>query len=234
MTTQSVHTITSQGINAFLHPMTLIEDDLISVDRAHLLKILHKAVKRIEMMEVELAESKNKIQKKDAYILALQSLLTTDELTLITNRRGFFDHFEHELDRVHRDVSKGGVLMMIDLDNFKTINDTYGHGAGDEALRLVAKTLSAYIRKMDCVARLGGDEFVVLFANADRDHCLDRAQKLARKLNRLVLRHDGNRIGIKASLGIKSYGKGDSVTSVLGSADAAMYDNKNNRKATKS
>ncbi len=233
MTSPSIQTISDRAITKFLNPTVLIESDLLSVDHGHLLKILHKAIKRIGMLEADLHEQKTHIAKKDAYISALQALLTTDELTLITNRRGFFDHFDHELDRVQRDLSKGGVLMMIDLDNFKSINDTFGHSAGDEALKLVAKTLTSYIRKMDCAARLGGDEFVVLFVNAKPEQSLDRAQKLARKLNKLILRHEGHRIRIKASLGIKSYDKGDSVMSVLGSADAAMYNDKKGKKETK-
>jgi diguanylate cyclase (GGDEF)-like protein len=230
MTSPSIQTISDRAITKFLNPAALIENELLSVDHGHLLKILHKAIKRIGMLEADLHDHKKKIAKKDEYISALQALLTTDELTLITNRRGFFDHFDHELDRVQRGLSKGGILMMIDLDNFKAINDTYGHNTGDAALKLVAKTLTSYIRKMDCAARLGGDEFVILFVNADRDQSLDRAQKLARKLNRLILKHDGHRIGIKASLGIKSYEKGDSVTSVLGHADTAMYNDKKDKK----
>jgi len=213
----------TNNLYAFEHNAPMIDHQKIEL-------MVRQAAKTIRTLEGTVEHLEKDLQKKNDHILALQSLLTTDELTLINNRRGFLDFFEHEIDRVHRDLSKGGLLIMIDLDNFKSINDTYGHQAGDEALRLVANTLQDYIRKMDCAARLGGDEFVILMANADKALLLDRAQKLAQKLNRLVLKHHGNRISIKASIGMKTYAKGDSMQSILGGADKAMYDNKEERK----
>lgn len=214
----------------FIHSLTINDDDTLIVDNKKMTVMLHQAMQTIHRLETDLLTTQTKLGKKNEYILALQTLLTTDELTFITNRRGFFDHFEHEMDRVNRDLSKGGLLIMVDLDNFKMINDTYGHDAGDEALKLVAKTLNEDVRKMDCVARLGGDEFVILLANAQQSTLLNRAQKLARKLNRLTLKYNGHRISIKASLGMKPYDKGDNVKSILGEADKAMYDNKQENK----
>ena len=83
---------------------------------------------------------------------------------------------------------------------------------------------------MDIAARLGGDEFVILFSNAQRVASVDRAQKLARKLNSLTLKFEGHRIPIRASLGIETYGKGDTIKSVFDKADASMYRAKERRK----
>lgn len=156
-------------------------------------------------------------------IAELEALATTDELTSLTNRRGFYDMFAKELDRTNRGISAGGLLIMIDLDNFKMINDTYGHAAGDEALKLVAKTLQEHIRTMDVASRLGGDEFVLLFANAGTTKALGRAQNLAMKLNSLTLRYQGHDIPVRASIGVHDYGQGDSVDEVFAKADATMY-----------
>ncbi len=215
----------------FIHSLSVNDDDTLVIDNKKMTVMLHQAMQSIQRLEDDLTNAKSKLDKKNEYILALQTLLTTDELTLITNRRGFFDHFDHEMDRVNRDLSYGGLLIMVDLDNFKMINDTYGHHAGDEALKLVAKTLNEDVRKMDCVARLGGDEFVILLANAEQGKLLERAQKLARKLNRLTLKYKGHRIGITASLGMQPYDKGDNVRAILGDADKAMYDNKMENKS---
>jgi len=171
----------------------------------------------------ELAEAQKRIEE-------LECLATTDEMTGLVNRRGFHDSFEKELDRTERGISAGGLLIMIDLDNFKMINDTYGHAAGDEALRLVAETLKHHIRRMDVAARFGGDEFVLLFANAGKTRALGRAQSLALKLNSLVLRWQGHNIPVRASIGIKDYGQGDQAETVFAEADATMYEAKEQSK----
>lgn len=156
-------------------------------------------------------------------IAELEQLTTTDDMTGLTNRRGFIHAFEQELDRTNRGISTGGLLIMIDLDNFKMINDTYGHAAGDEALKLVASSLGQHIRKMDVAARMGGDEFVLLFANAGKTRALGRAQSLALKLNSLQLKWKGYHIPVRASIGVKDYGAGDNIEAVFAEADATMY-----------
>jgi diguanylate cyclase (GGDEF)-like protein len=134
--------------------------------------------------------------------------------------------FERELDRVNRDKSQGGLLIMIDLDNFKSINDTYGHDAGDAALKLVANALSTDIRRMDVAGRMGGDEFVILFVNTDRKQALERAQFLIKKLNNLSFVWHGEEIPVRASIGLENYNKGDKSENIFRAADQSMYGNK--------
>jgi two-component system, cell cycle response regulator len=88
-------------------------------------------------------------------------LATTDHLTLALNRRAFMERLTGEMDRARR-YALSVALMMIDLDHFKRINDTYGHLVGDEVLREVAKTLQREARTVDVVARYGGEEFCVI------------------------------------------------------------------------
>lgn len=173
-----------------------------------------------------IAQSEEKIKQQADRIQLLQHLATTDELTGVTNRRGVLNEFERELDRVNRDVSQGGLFIMIDLDNFKMINDTYGHEAGDAALKLVGKTLSTDSRTMDVVGRMGGDEFVLLFVNTTRKNALERAQFLIQKLNNLSFIWNEEEILIRASLGLKEYGKMSTVKQIFAAADADMYANK--------
>ena len=97
----------------------------------------------------------------------MEELATTDFLTGLHNGAGFDAAFAKEIDRTGRGLSKGGLLVIIDLDNFKMINDMYGHQAGDACLKLVAQTLAHEIRTMDTAARLGGDEFILLLSDAD-------------------------------------------------------------------
>jgi diguanylate cyclase (GGDEF)-like protein len=173
-----------------------------------------------------IADADQKIKEQENHILKLRHLSTTDELTSVTNRRGILQAFERELDRVNRDVSQGGLFIMIDLDNFKVINDRYGHDAGDKALKLVAKTLNTDSRTMDVVGRMGGDEFVMLFVNTTRKAALERAQFLIKKLNNMSFIWKGEEVQLRASLGLREYGKNSTIKQIFSDADADMYSNK--------
>ncbi len=160
----------------------------------------------------------------------LESISTHDELTGLLNRRGFNEALSGEVDRTKRHLSQGGVLVIIDLDDFKSINDTFGHSAGDACLRLVGKTLLQDIRAMDAAGRMGGDEFIVLLADADAQCAVDRAQKLGSRLNNISFMHDGFEIAINASVGLRAYGPNDNVTRIIADADASMYTNKKGKR----
>jgi diguanylate cyclase (GGDEF)-like protein len=184
------------------------------------------AIQLLRQAEKSLRAAQERISEQEERIRLLETLATTDELTGLANRRGFFEMFHKELDRAGRGQSEGGLLILIDLDNFKAINDTYGHQAGDAALKLVAATLSADIRLMDTAARLGGDEFVLLLANTDRTKAAARARDLVRRLNALSLVWMGVEIPVRASLGLRDYKGGDTAERIFGDADAAMYETK--------
>lgn len=173
-----------------------------------------------------LDDSSAKLAKAQSRIAELERQSTHDDMTGILNRRGFFENFAKEIDRTDRSHSQGGLLIMVDLDNFKNINDTYGHQAGDAALKLVAKTLVTSSRTMDSCARLGGDEFVLLLTDTAREKALARAQNLIKQLNSLSLVWYGAEIPVRASLGLKDYKKGDTIEAIFDEADAQMYDNK--------
>lgn len=179
-----------------------------------------------------LKDAQRVIAEQQARIAELNRLATTDELTGISNRRGFTQTFERELDRIGREKKnglnrlKGGLLIMIDLDNFKGINDVHGHAAGDAALKLVARTLQMDIRKMDAVGRMGGDEFVVLFTGTSREQAIERIQRLIKTLNNLSFIWEGKEIDVRASLGIKEYKPGDKIGRIFSTADTAMYSDK--------
>lgn len=181
-----------------------------------LLKHAHRMIENAELT----------ISKQSDRISHLEELATTDDLTGIINRRGFFDAFIRELDRCERGHSSGGLLVLIDLDNFKMINDVYGHMAGDSCLRLVARTLCEEIRTMDIAARLGGDEFVLLLSNTTKREAAKRAQELGWRLNNLSLAWYGDIIPVRASLGLKSYRKGDKAEVIFNAADIKLYASK--------
>lgn len=182
-------------------------------------ELLRAAYKMLEKAEQDLAV-------KDAKIKELEKKATVDFLTGLTNRRGFYQAFQKELDRSKRVKGSSGLLMMIDLDDFKTINDKHGHKAGDKALQVVSKFLMDTVRDMDVAARIGGDEFIIMMPAASIGQAMARMQKLERTLNALSFNWDGQLIKIKASIGLQEYGHGDTIDGIIENADHKMYEDK--------
>jgi diguanylate cyclase (GGDEF)-like protein len=208
------------------------EPEKVETSRDGLWRLLSATMAVLNHTHAELDRTKDVIAEYESKLLQLEKLATTDELTGLKNRRGFVEAFNQEMDRTERGLSKGGVLVLIDLDNFKVINDTHGHLVGDECLKLVARILQNTIRTMDTACRLGGDEFVLLLTNAEKDKALERIQRLAWELNHLSIDVDGMHVPICASVGVKDYKDGDSVDMVFEAADAALYAHKEERKKT--
>lgn len=171
----------------------------------------------------KLALAQVRMQEQNARIAVLEQLVYVDDLTGLLNKRAFDDVITREFDRCTRGHSQGGLLVMIDLDNFKSINDSYGHGAGDMCLQVVAEALKENIRSMDAAARLGGDEFAVLLCNADKNEALNRIQTLAWKLNHLSFLWDDTTIAIRASVGVREFCGDEDPMMVLKDADASLY-----------
>lgn len=178
--------------------------------------LLQKAQNMLEKAETTISE-------QDKRIKALEELSSCDEITGLRNRRGFFDAFISEIDRCERGISKGGLLLIIDLDNFDSINTQHGHVAGDACLRLVARTLQNEIRNMDVAARLQADEFVILLSNTSREEATPRAQNINWQINHLSLGWYGDQIPLQASIGIKSFKKGDVAEDIFNAADMDLY-----------
>ncbi len=189
-----------------------------------------KAILQVAQLAHTLVEEiSNHLRQQDKRIAELENLATTDALTKILNRRGFEQILLHELS-VARRHGVGGVLIFIDLDEFKPINDTYGHAAGDEVLRTVSNLLNGHVRDTDYVARLGGDEFAILLPRSNKRNGVKRAQDLDRKLNNAYAAWDGKQIPLKASCGVHMYASKAEVHELLEAADAAMYKIKQERR----
>jgi len=149
-----------------------------------------------------------------------EALANKDDLTGILNRRGFLEKAQEELSRAKR-FKRPFSLAFIDVDNFKTVNDQFGHKAGDELLKMVAVEIRECIRATDQVGRLGGDEFAVLFIESDQDS----AVLAFKKCHQMVT----EKIAIQAwpvslSAGVITYTSSNlSLTELLEKADNWMY-----------
>jgi len=155
-------------------------------------------------------------------IAELEQLSLTDELTGLLNRRGFLAEMKRALAQASR-YDEHGVLVYVDLDGFKPVNDTHGHQAGDEVLKRVAEIMCANVRDTDYVGRLGGDEFAFLLVRTSWQSGLHKAETMERLLNSAFIDWLGQRVAIRASLGFQCYGPDDESQDLLNRADDAMY-----------
>jgi diguanylate cyclase (GGDEF)-like protein len=152
----------------------------------------------------------------------VQRQAVTDELTGLANRRRFMDALATEIDRTER-LGGGLAVLISDLDDFKVINDSYGHQSGDEVLRVFARVLSDHVREVDTVARLGGEEFALILPETDADGVAALGERLREALGRARVRLDGADIEITASFGAAEHLAGESADDLLSRADVALY-----------
>jgi diguanylate cyclase (GGDEF)-like protein len=176
-----------------------------------------------EVMEIRAAlrEAQAVIRVQEERIKTLEETALTDELTGLANRRGFFAAFKRELALARRDADYEGLMVMIDLDGFKSVNDTWGHSSGDAYLRAVADFLRENVRGTDTVARLGGDEFALLLTRIDETagiKCLARLEKTFGKRTALP---EG--LPLRASFGFAVYTGSSKLDAVMNAADLRLY-----------
>ena len=158
--------------------------------------------------------------------LELRQLATSDGLTGVMTRRAFRDDAEKYLSHARRHRTRLAALAF-DVDHFKSINDTYGHAAGDQVLRAVTRAVGAQLRQSDLFGRVGGEEFAILLPNTDPSGALDVAEKLRGAIRALKFPGSHPPMGVTASFGVAAFDQfGDDVQSLLVKADEALYDAK--------
>ncbi|MCC6404941.1 MAG: GGDEF domain-containing protein [Candidatus Yanofskybacteria bacterium] len=175
------------------------------------------------------------IKQLEDEIERLRHLVYYDELTGLLNRRGFlheagaeFHLVSYGMSTVERRVGAQipFAVVFCDLDDFKGINDTHGHAAGDRALKVAATTLQQSLRHGDVVARWGGEEFVVALVGAGAANAERIAEKLRKNIEQVQVVHDGTHIPLTGSFGVASYEHEESLEKVIERADRAMYASK--------
>ncbi|MGV3627002.1 MAG: diguanylate cyclase [Betaproteobacteria bacterium] len=154
----------------------------------------------------------------------LRELAATDMLTGLPNRRAFITRLEEEHARLKRFDAQQAAVLMLDLDYFKKINDTWGHPAGDAVLRRVGEVINAQIREVDLCSRLGGEEFAVLLTGAAPVAAREFAERLRRGIADITVMHEGNNIKVTASIGVAALrATDDDADAALMRADRALY-----------
>jgi diguanylate cyclase (GGDEF)-like protein len=220
---------------------TISNHDVPFVDRADLIEILNaNAVALSEYLRASekksglvdlvrdyqkrtLSEIKRSsdLEKSEA---TARDLAYKDGLTNLYNRR-FFDE---TIERLHESAARGNAyaLVMLDLDHFKAVNDTYGHPIGDVVLSSVSEVIRSSVRGSDIACRYGGEEFAVLLQNATEQDAYELAERVKQGIASLVIstgKSDRSTINPTASLGVSDYQEDDVIVQVIGKADKALY-----------
>jgi len=212
-------------------PDELIEIPLLTTILVMVFVIASFRAKTQRELEHEHQELKKALEERQALEEALLHQAFYDRLTGLPNRALLFDRLQHAfLEAVRHQQSLG--LLFVDLDDFKSVNDRFGHAIGDQLLVEVSKRMLSVVRQEDTVARLGGDEFTVLVKDP---RSLDIAMEVANRiLEKISESHqiNGVDLSVSASIGLSiSYPKGDQPEDLLREADDAMYRAKSSGKS---
>jgi diguanylate cyclase (GGDEF)-like protein len=155
-------------------------------------------------------------------------LANQDHLTGVSNRRSFIQDLNHEIRRVERHGQQG-MLLLIDVDHLKLVNDTAGHAAGDQIIVQIAGLLKRASREQDLIARISGDEFAVAYSAMDEKQGYEKAAELLASINGLKPKYGGRSLNVSASIGVVSFPRQGKVpVELLAKADAAMSSAKTN------
>lgn len=195
------------------------DDYLTKPFQAHELRVRLRAGRRILELQQQLVAARE----------ALREQATHDVLTCLLNRAAIFDVLHKELARGSRE-GRPLSLLMVDLDHFKLINDTYGHAAGDDALREAANRMRETVRSYDSVGRYGGEEFLIVLPGCDRDSALTQAERIRDTLAASPFVTGQRSLAMTCSIGASSrtLPSGADADGMLREADLALYRAKDN------
>jgi diguanylate cyclase (GGDEF)-like protein len=176
----------------------------------------------VRRLRLELAKARAEIEQ-------LKATAETDFLLDILNRRGFERELARSIAFIKR-YQANGALLMLDVDRFKPINDSFGHAAGDKVLQAIAQTLSSQVRASDVIGRLGGDEFAVLLWNLSETDARAKAAELEQAIDALRFSFGGGSVRTGASIGVAVLDSHSEMRTALEQADSAMYVRKAQRR----
>lgn len=218
----------AEDVGQHSHRVEAINEELNGAEAAGpevVVKAIAKLVQANSQMQQKLASAEGKLEEQARQIRSQATAARTDALTGLANRRAF----DEELARRYLDFQRHGPpfsIIMVDVDHFKRFNDTYGHQAGDEVLRSVAKILRQNSREADMVARYGGEEFAVVCPGASADSVKVRADRLRRAVASKSFSFGAEQVCVTVSMGIAQLRDGETGCALVERSDAAMYASK--------
>jgi len=207
-----------------------------SADSSSLASIVTELLSNTSSMQVAMSQMKQQLDSTKQEITGLQDRLEvvsieaiTDPLTGLMNRKGFMTAVEKAVAEFgHPDSPLS--LLILDIDHFKKINDSYGHSVGDKVIQVVANTITKYTRGNDTACRYGGEEYAVLLPDTDQQDALIVAEKIRRMIETIKLKKAGSGEKLSRmtiSVGIAGFVSGLNINDFIDKADAALYQSKN-------
>jgi diguanylate cyclase len=168
----------------------------------------------------------SKVRELEGELRRLSDEVCTDALTKVSNRRGLAQAFEAETSRSLRQGGSPLAVGLIDIDNFKKLNDSLGHAAGDVALKTLAAEVQSRLRPVDHLARFGGEEFVVLLPGTELVEAQQALTRLQRSLTEALFLHEGREVFVTFSAGVTAWRDGETLDAALERADSGLYEAK--------
>jgi diguanylate cyclase (GGDEF)-like protein len=180
-------------------------------------------VKLLERVLAAAAEAQQVVADQRQRIAELEALSVTDDLTGLANRRGFTLALKHALSNMRRHGGEAA-LIVVDLDGFKDVNDTFGHAAGDHVLRQTVLACQAHLRVSDIFGRFGGEEFGIVLPGCGLEDAKQRAERLRVAVSSIVQQYEGESCTVSASFGVAcTEASGYELRQLLAHADSALY-----------
>ena len=190
-------------------------------------KKLFKQSKRLirmsDKMEAELAITKVELEK---YSKKLKVQATTDPLTGLANRRKITELLEEGLNEIANNSKDNINIIMLDIDFFKKVNDTYGHPMGDEVIKVISNHMQDAIGKEGIVGRFGGEEFLTIFYNEDIKYVYKLADEIREEIKQKRIGFEEKKISVTVSMGIASSSESLNIGEILDIADKRLYEAK--------
>ncbi|BDX04939.1 GGDEF domain-containing protein [Planctobacterium marinum] len=181
------------------------------------------------ILESKFRRLKDQVEQVQAELQKRIALSMTDPLTGLLNRRAISNEFSDN-NSLFNNRSQVHSIAIIDIDDFKQVNDNFGHRAGDEVLRGIAKLLKSHCREEDICCRWGGEEFVIALLESDKVVAMDTMQRLRRAIEQHVFSVGEQQISVTVSIGVSEFTIGDDLGDIIDAADKAMYEAKKSGK----
>ncbi|MEA3240619.1 MAG: diguanylate cyclase [Pseudomonadota bacterium] len=185
-----------------------------------------RMIKEVQQANQRVESANQKIEKLKQQMEKIKQKVSIDPLTRVDNRRAFDARIKQEFASFKRYGRKGSMIM-IDIDHFKMVNDTYGHRTGDGVLRVVSGIIKKEIRDIDSVARYGGEEFAVILPHTILSPTLEVAERLRAKVEESRFSYKGKQFSVTISLGVGEIQEEDTLETFIQRVDAALYAAKN-------
>jgi diguanylate cyclase len=170
----------------------------------------------------EVQEAEARIHELESKLEQMSELVREDQLTGSLNRRGLDDAYEREIARAQRRKTSL-CIALLDLDDFKRLNDTYGHSAGDDALIHLVRVIKETLRTMDVVARFGGEEFLIMLPDTPLDEAVQTVTRVQRELTKRIFMYDNQKLLITFSAGVALRRDDEDQSDLIKRADEALY-----------